>query len=37
MPSGNGNGDIQLSVGLDTKDATQQAKQLSKQMEFHAQ
>ena len=32
MPSGNGNGDIQLSVGLDTKDATQQAKQLSKQI-----
>ena len=33
MPSGNGNGDIQLSVGLDTKDATQQAKQLSKQID----
>lgn len=33
MPSGSGNGDIQLRVGLDTKDATQQAKQLSKQID----
>lgn len=33
MPSSNGNGDINLTVGLNTKDAVAQAKQLSSQID----